>query len=112
MKMDNAVDIHVVTRLWAERYGVQFMTGAKDFSLLQNDQINPGVHLPPIEEKLQTIPRGYSGRVTKPTNELHLLEEYLVQRSVENTYYTINDHLAVVLQTMGLPRDLGLPQRQ
>ena len=84
----------------------------KGFSLLQNDQINPGVHLPPMEEKLRTFPRVYSGRVTKPTTQLHLLKEYLVQRSVENIYYTINDHLAVVLQTMGLPRDLGLPQRQ
>lgn len=50
----------------------------KGFSHLQNDQINPGVHLPPTEEKLRTFPRGYSGRVKKLTTHLHLLEEYLL----------------------------------
>jgi hypothetical protein len=66
----------------------------KRFPLLQNDQIT---------HELRTYPRGYSGRVIKLTTHLHLLEEYVIQRSVENTYYTINDHLAAVLQTMGLP---------
>jgi hypothetical protein len=39
----------------------------------------------------------------KLTTHHHLLEEYPIHRSVENTHNTINDHLAAVLQTMGLP---------
>jgi hypothetical protein len=38
----------------------------------------------------------------KLTTHLHLLEEYVIQRSVENTYCTIYDHLAAVLQTLCL----------
>jgi len=40
MEMNNAVDI--VTRLWAGRYGVQFMTGARDFLISKTTRLTLG----------------------------------------------------------------------
>lgn len=62
------------------------MTGTRDFLFSKTTILTLGVHLPPTEEKLRTFPQGNSVCVTTLTTHLRLLEEYLVQRSVENTY--------------------------